>query len=266
MISGIFLIFYYVLIFLLGLNIGSFLNSVVYRLEKGNRLNGRSYCPNCKNNLDWLDLIPVFSFLFLHGKCKYCHKKISIQYPLLEISTALIFILVSIFQLPSFEFSIFYIVSSAFLFYVASSLMVIFVYDLRNYIIPDKVLFPAIVTTFLYHLIFNYNFLIINSLWVGLAAFLFFGLIYFVSKGKWMGFGDCKLVILLGFILGFPNILLGLFLSFFSGAIIGLVSILLNKKGLKSQIPFAPFLITGTFIAMFWGDSIINWYRHLFII
>ena len=256
------------LIFIFGLIIGSFLNCVVYRLEEGDKLSGRSYCPTCKHNLKWIDLFPVFSYIFLKGKCRYCSKKISIQYPIVEILTGLMFVLVFNQSTQTLNLS-----ALVFSFYIVSSLIVIFVYDLKHLIIPDKILFPAIIITFLYQLLFNFSFLISNYLWAGLGAFLFFGTIFFMSNGKWMGFGDCKLVFFLGLLLGFPNILLGLFLGFFFGAIIGLVSILLNlsiegktKLDLKTQIPFAPFLIAGTIIAMFWGEQIIDWYLNFFLI
>jgi len=295
-----FLINFFVFIF--GLIIGSFLNCVIYRLEKEEKLTGRSYCPDCKHILEWQDLIPIFSFLFLRGRCRYCHKKISIQYPLVEILTGLIFLLIFNFQLSIFnQLSITSFINLIFLFYIASSLVIIFVYDLRYYIIPDKILLPTIIISFLYRffenlfrwiLIENWSlkienfYPIFNYLLASLIAFAFFLFIFLISKGCWMGFGDCKLVILLSLLLGFPNILLAVFLSFFFGAIIGLGSIFINKKGLtllevkrslggslknklltglKSQIPFAPFLITGTFVAMFWGQEIISWYLHFLI-
>lgn len=251
-----------VFVFILGLSIGSFLNCVIYRLEKEESfVKGRSYCPHCKHQLIWLDLIPVASFLLLQGKCKYCHGKISIQYPLIEILTGLIFLLV--FNLQPSIFNIAGMINLVFLLYIASALIIIFVYDLKYYLIPDNVLFPAIIVTFLYRLF--YISLIWNYLLAIIIAFGFFLFIFLISKGKWMGFGDVKLAILLGLLLGFPNILVGLFLSFFLGAIIGISLIILNKKGLKSEMPFAPFLIMGTFVAMFFSQQIIQWYLQFFI-
>ncbi|MDO8530209.1 MAG: prepilin peptidase [bacterium] len=259
---------FYLFIFLLGLSVGSFLNVVILRLQKEEKLTGRSYCPHCKHMLAWTDLIPVASFLWLGGKCRYCHKKISGQYPLVEISTAAVFLLIAN------QVGIFDLTRLFFLWYIASVLIVIFVYDLKHYIIPDKILFPAIIITFAYHLVFNFYALFSHFLWAGLLASGFFASIYFISKGAWMGFGDVKLAVLLGLLLGFPNILLGLFLAFFFGAIIGMGAIFLNpstgsgqvKIGLKSEMPFAPFLILGTFIAMLWGEEIIGWYLHFLII
>jgi|SRR3989344_177017 len=256
-------------IFLFGLIIGSFLNSVIYRLERDKSLGGRSYCPNCKHELKWIDLFPVFSYIFLKGNCKYCNKKISIQYPLVEIATGLMFLLIFNHQLPIISLQD--LIALCFMFYISCSMITIFVYDLKYFIIPDKVLLPAIVVTFLYQLFLNFNLLILNYFWAGLISFLFFWIIFFISNGEWMGFGDCKLVVLLGLLLGFPNILIGLFLSFFFGAIIGLIfifsSISFGGKvvGLKSQIPFAPFLILGMFVAMFWGQQIISWYLNFLI-
>ena len=152
------------------------------------------------------------------------------------------------------------------MFYVASSIIVIFVYDVKHYLIPDAVLFPATIIVFLYRLVFNFNGLIFNYALAVLIASGFFLAIYLVSKGRWMGFGDVKLAILLGLILGFPDILAGLFLAFLFGAIIGLGAIFFKKKGLKSEIPFGPFLIIGTFLAMLWGQQIMNWYVSFFVL
>lgn len=255
------LLFFNLCVFLFGLCIGSFLNCLIYRLEQEEKLTGISYCPHCKHNLAWYDLVPVFSFVLLSGKCRYCKKKISIQYPLVEILTGLVFLLI-------FNTQPFYVLADliylCFMWYMASSLIVIFVYDLKHSIIPDKILFPLISITVLYQLVFDFKFLAFNSSWAGFLAFLFFWIIFFISKEEWMGLGDCKLVIFLGLFLGFPHILSALFLSFFFGAIIGLGLMAFGKTGLKSQIPFAPFLIGGSFMAMIFGSEIINWYMHLF--
>lgn len=251
---------FYIFIFLFGLSVGSFLNCVIWRLEKEESLMGRSYCPNCKHKLIWLDLIPVSSYFYLKGKCRYCNKKISIQYPLVEIITGLIFLLIFRFY-PAYNLQEF--IALCFMLYVSCSMIVIFVYDLRHYMIPDKVLLPAIAITFIYQLVINSKPHILNYLLSALITAGFFLAIYLMSKGEWMGFGDVKLAILLGLVLGFPNILLGIFLGFLFGAIIGGGLIFLNKKELKSQMPFAPFLIAGTGVAMFFGDNIINWYTLL---
>ncbi len=267
---------FYFFTFLFGLIVGSFLNSIVYRLEIGESfLFKRSYCPHCKHRLAWQDLIPVLSFFFLKGKCRYCQSKISFQYPLVETATGLMFLLIFIFFFPPISEAAFFspgelIFSFLNLFFywaITSFLIVIFVYDLKHYIIPDKMIYPAIVLA----LLFNSQFLFFNevskfnlSILSGLGAAAFFLLIVLLSKGKWMGMGDVKLAFLMGLLLSFPNILIALFLSFFFGAIIGVGLILADKKTLKSEVPFGPFLIVGTFTAMFWGEKIVSWYLSFF--
>jgi len=261
-----FINFFYLAIFLFGLVVGSFLNCVIYRLEKKESfLKGRSYCPNCKHQLSWQDLFPIFSFIELGGRCRYCREKISWQYPLVELTTGVLFIAVFRLAFPGFLLLAFYLLISSFL-------IIIFVYDLKYYLIPDEVIFPAIIISFLYQIFGNWkleigNLLpILNPLFSALGASLFFLTIFLVSRGKWLGFGDVKLGFLMGLFLGFPNIIVALFLSFLIGAIIGLGLILSGKKSLKSEVPFGPFLITGTFIALFFGEKIINWYFSLFLL
>ena len=166
------------------------------------------------------------------------------------------------------------------LFYLLIScfLIIIFVYDLKHYIIPDAVIYPAIAIAFLYQLFRMLNFVnwnlfgiwnvesgILRPISSAFLASLFFLAIVFLSQGKWMGLGDVKLAFLMGLFLGFPNILVALFLAFFIGAIIGIGLIISGKRTLKSEVPFGPFLITGTFIALFWGNQTTNWYLSLFI-
>ena len=247
---------YNAIVFIFGLFIGSFLNCVVCRIEsKKSFLKGRSFCPHCKHTLSWLDLIPIFSYLFLRGKCRYCGKRISIQYPLVELATGFLFFWIwNLFGILDFEF---WILISCFL-------IIIFVYDLKHFIIPDSVLFPAIIIALGYIFIFNYE-LITNHIFSALAASGFFGAIVLVSRGKWMGMGDVKLAILIGLLLGYPKVLVSLFFAFLIGAIIGVGLIFLKKKTLKSEVPFGPFLILGIYIALFFGDAIIKWYLSILI-
>ncbi len=253
-----------IFVFLFGVCVGSFLNCVIYRLEEKKSLSGRSFCPHCKHTLSWLDLFPVFSFVFLGGKCRYCRKKISIQYPLVELSVGILFVLIFWeVWLPSA--GIFGLVSLCFMFYIAASMAIMFIYDLKHYIIPDKILFPAIAITVIYNLIPPYNTQHIFYNFLGaVVASGFFLTIFLVSRGKWMGFGDVKLAILMGLLLGLANVLVALFLAFFFGAIIGVILMFFQKKDIKSEIPFGPFLIIGTFIAMFYGTQLVQWYINFF--
>jgi leader peptidase (prepilin peptidase)/N-methyltransferase len=227
-------------IFVFGLIVGSFLNCIIYRLEKGESfLKGRSYCPKCKHRLAWQDLVPVLSFLFLLGKCRYCKKSISFQYPLVELATAILFVLS-----PDIRFTI-----------IVPFLIIIFVYDLKHYLIPDKIVYLAIGLA----LILGFNQVI-----PACGAALFFLLIVLATRGRGMGIGDIKLAFLMGLLLGWPNILVALSFAFFAGATIGLALIFAKKKSLKSAVPFGPFLIAGTFIALFFGGKIINWYLNFY--
>lgn len=248
-------------IFILGLIIGSFLNCAAYRMHKGESfVLGRSYCPNCKHELQSKDLIPLLSFLFLKGKCRYCKKSISIQYPLVEILTAIFFSFIFI-QIGLTWQLLFWLI-------LASLIIVIFIYDIKYYIIPDGAIFSAIALTFLMLLVsyflgsFSLESLL-TSLASALGLSLFFFAIWFFSKGMAMGFGDVKLAFFIGLILGWPNVIVGTFLGFLFGAIIGIVMILIKGKSLKSELPFAPFLILGMLTTFFWGNIIINWYISL---
>jgi len=251
-------------IFLFGLAVGSFLNCLIYRLETGGSfLKGRSFCPHCKHVLNWQDLIPLLSFLILRGKCRYCQQKINWQYPLVELATGIIFLLVF---LTYIHINIY---TGVYLLIISCFLIVIFVYDLKHYIIPDKVIYLAIVLVFIYQLFGNWKLEIgnlqplLNPFSSALLASVFFLAIVLVSQGRWMGIGDIKLAFLMGLFLGFPNILVALFSAFLIGAIIGIGLIISGKKTLKSEVPFGPFLVTGTFIALFWGQEIINWYAKV---
>lgn len=244
------------IVFLTGLVVGSFLNCVIYRLkEKQSFLSGTSFCPKCHHQLGFFDLIPVLSFIFLKRKCRYCGEKISWQYPLVEIATGILFLL--IFNFQNF-------ITTFYLLIISCLLIIIFVYDLKHYIIPDKIVYPAIAIVFLYKIIFNFQISNFYSLILSaLVASGFFFLLWLVSRGKWMGLGDAKLAFLMGLFLGYPKILTAMFSAFLIGAIMGIVLVMFGKKTLKSQVPFGPFLVVGTFIALFWGREIIKWYLGL---
>lgn len=247
----------YLPVLLIGLIVGSFLNCVIYRLENNQGfITGRSFCPQCKHVLAWYDLVPLLSFLLLSGKCRYCKKTISLQYPLMEALLGLLFVL--LFQ--HFGFGI----DLAFGFLISAFLAVIFVYDLKHYLIPDKIIYPAIGVALVYDLL-RFNFLGRSDILISaFGASGLFLLMVLVSRGKWMGVGDIKLAFLMGLILGWPYILVALFFAFFSGAIIGVGLILANRKSFKSEVPFGPFLAAGTLVAMFYGGNLINWYLDLF--
>jgi leader peptidase (prepilin peptidase)/N-methyltransferase len=251
------------IVFLFGLIVGSFLNCVIYRLgEKKSFLKGRSFCPNCGHVLNWKDLIPIFSFLILRGKCRYCGKKISLQYPLVELFTGILF-LATFYHLRDQLFSLQGIFTLFYYWTILSSLIVIFVYDLKNYLIEEKIVYFSILVCLIFNLIFSISEIknkILSSLFLG----LFFLSIVLISKEKWMGIGDAKLGALIGIFLGWPKIIPALFFSFFVGSIFGIFLIILKKKSLKSEIPFAPFLVSGTIFSLFFGEKVIDWYLKFF--
>lgn len=260
-----------VFVFLLGLEIGSFLNCVIYRIGKNESfLRGRSFCPHCKHILSWQDLIPVLSFLILRGKCRYCQKKISFQYPLVEIFTGLLFIVIfwyaknTIFTVPGFLYF-------CYLLFICCCLIVIFIYDLKHYLIPDEVIYFAILTTFFWFFLslilkFSTFLEIQKAIFFAVFPSLFFLALILISKEKWMGWGDFKLSILMGLFLGWPKILVSLFFAFFTGGIVAIFLVIFGKKKMKSEIPFGPFLVSGTFFALFFGEKIINWYLNFFLV
>ncbi len=221
---------------------GSFLNVLILRLGTGRTIvNSRSQCLSCSHTLTWHDLIPVFSFVLNRGRCRYCGSKISLQYPIVELVTALIF---AILAYENFAF-IYYLISSI--------LIAIFVYDLRHKIIPDKLVYLFIILALLLALLTDQN------IWTGLVLFGVFGSIWLVSKGRAMGFGDAKLVLGIGFLLGRDLSISAMLIAFWSGAIVGICLLLLSKSRvtLKSEIPFAPFLIFGMFMALFLNLTLI---------
>lgn len=256
-------------IFIFGLIIGSFLNCVAWRLYKEESfLAGKSYCPHCKHSLGVWDLFPVLSYIFLRGKCRYCGKSISIQYPFVELGMGLIFLFTYLHFGPVnvlFSFNFFQVL---FWWIMSAFLMLIFVFDFKYYMIPDEVMYPSIILSILW-LLYSFSFGalgkadLIYTVLSALAAALFFFLIWLFSRGMAMGFGDVKLALLMGLILGFPSIIPGLFLGFLFGAIIGSALVLSRKKGFRSEIPFGPFLILGLAVSLFCGDKIINWYLSL---
>lgn len=248
-------------VFVFGLMIGSFLNALIYRLEEGESvLHGRSYCPRCKHPLAWYDLIPLLSFVALRGRCRYCAKPISPQYPLVELTTGLLFLFV--YNLVGLS------LNGAYLWAIASLLTVIFAYDLKYFLIPDKVVYLAIGLALVYQILVGVGNVeaLLGATISALSASVFFLAIYLVSKGRWMGFGDVKLAFFMGAFLGWPDIVVALFFAFALGAVVGLLLITLKKKGLKSEVPFAPFLIMGTAIAFFFGSAIVHWYLGLFLV
>jgi len=251
------MIFEIFLFFILGACVGSFLNCVIYRLETGKSfLKGRSFCPKCKHFLGFWDLIPILSFIFLKGRCRYCKEKISFQYPLVETFTAFSFV---------FGFFFFKGISLLFFLFFSCFLILAFVFDLKRYEIPDSILYPLIFVGFFF-LLFNFfsKKISIFEILFSLVPVFFFFLIIFLSKEKLMGWGDFYLLLALALFLGWPNILSAIFFAIISGAILGTILIFLSKKTLKSQLPFAPFLVFGFFASILIEKILFDFFSSIF--
>lgn len=240
---------------LTGLSIGSFLNVLIDRLPIGESIwLGRSHCDNCRKTLSWYDLIPVASFIILQRKCRSCHKKISWQYPLVETATGLLFLFtyVSMIRIIGTGFIvphlIYYLVLTA-------CIIAIFVTDLKYRIIPDQILLFLTGLTLIYQLIY-FPYQIIGNLISGILSMLFFLMLVIITRGKGMGLGDVKLAFVMGLMLGFPKIIVALYLSFLTGAVVSLILIWTHKKSMKSTIAFGPFLVFSTLIVIYYGNEI----------
>jgi prepilin signal peptidase PulO-like enzyme (type II secretory pathway) len=249
------LLYFYIFIF--GLIIGSFLNCLIWRLHKKESLWGRSYCPKCKKQIAWYDNLPVLSFIFLKGKCRHCGKKISWQYPLVELVTGILFLIAYLRNPISLMKLDFYITLLRDWFLIAV-MIVIFVYDLRWYLILDVVTLPAILALFVLNLLLGFSWQ--NLLISGIIGGSFFFFQFAVSKGKWIGGGDIRLGALMGFALGWPNIIVALFIAYMIGSVVGIYLILTKKKQWQSQVPLGIFLTTATLVTLFWGNQFLSWY------
>ncbi|MFA5948154.1 MAG: prepilin peptidase [Candidatus Gracilibacteria bacterium] len=265
------------IIFILGACIGSFLSVVIYRLHKNKKgiVFSRSMCPNCKKPLKARHLIPILSFVFLRGKCAYCQKTISAHYFMLEIITGIVFLMTflkwnflivtpSIIDPAIFDYAIDWSIFALFAFYIVEMglLMGIFFFDVMYKIIPDSFSIPAIIIAIAGGLAFK-NPYYMSMLYGGVGFFLFFFAQFFFSKGKWLGGGDIRIAILIGVLLGWEKGLLALILAYFTASIAGIALLIQKKAKLKSQLPFAPFLIIGILIALHFGKEIIDYYLSL---
>jgi prepilin signal peptidase PulO-like enzyme (type II secretory pathway) len=264
-----------ILFFIIGICVGSFLNVLIYRFEgeKRKSLSGRSFCPHCKEQIKGYDLVPVFSWLILRGKCRGCKKSISIQYPLVELVTGLVFVAMGYFflffdsgQAGMTELGV---IDLLFWLFFASSLITIFVYDLKHQIIPDEVVYTALVVGLVYvvaNTLLGGNLpYLTDHLLSGLLVGGFFYALAAISDGKWMGGGDIKLVAFMGLVLGWQGLIVSLYTAFVLGALIGAFTLLSGKKKLGSKIPFGPFLVIGTFAGLLYGEKIISFYVNMFL-
>lgn len=252
-------------VFVLGTIVGSFLNVVIYRYNSGTSpLKGRSQCFSCGKTLHWYELIPLASFLAQRARCRGCHVRLSWQYPLIEVLSGIMFVAVFALDKP--------LVESLYLVVIFSILLVIAVYDLRHQIIPDGLVAMFAILSLVWFLwsipgeiVRVFHFPYYWSLLAGPILFLPFWALWFFSRGRWMGLGDGKLALGIGWFLGMTLGMSAVMLGFWIGALFaGLVmatqyiqrtfatsKISLPSWSLKSEIPFGPFLILGVVVVYF---------------
>jgi leader peptidase (prepilin peptidase)/N-methyltransferase len=250
-------LFLQVMVLVFGAIIGSFLNVVIYRMHTGKSLNGRSHCMTCGTNLSWKELFPVVSYLALRAKCRHCTAYIPWRYLFVEVLTGVSFLF--LYTLYAHDLVLFALHAV-----LAAVLIVIAVYDLRHTIIPDELTIIAGVVAvifrgYMYSLTHDVYALVYAGIGAFCAALFFWGL-WYVSKGRWIGLGDAKLALPLGLIVGSGGVFGMVVLSFWIGAGISLMLLgvqrllkrgkkalpfLPNPLTIKSEVPFAPFLILG---------------------
>jgi prepilin signal peptidase PulO-like enzyme (type II secretory pathway) len=275
-------------LFLFGASIGSFLNVLALRYDPDKPLfaresiGGRSRCPMCAAELRWFELIPLLSYLLQGARCRSCGKYISAQYPIVEIISGFIFVLVPLrlHSLPGASLSYY----APFLWIlVFLTLLLVALIDIRLDIIPDEanvflfflgfLLLLASLRTFSFtggSFVGGYAFLfgLDTNIWLSrlygiLAAALFFSFLILVTRGKAMGVGDLKLGIVLGAVFGWPDILFVLALSFIVGSVFGLGVVIARRKTLKSFLPLGPFLALGSALVFFAGYNLLHFYFQL---
>lgn len=272
---------------------GSFINVLVDRFYNyENPFFGRSRCDFCGKSLKVQYLVPVFSYLFLRGKCGYCKQKLSLYYPFSELLSGLFFVFAlyisNFWRYQSFSNFLLYFYYAV----VFSSFAVIFLSDLKYQIIPNQVIYFSIIFIFLWQLCFmvfwfyeykimlqndafgkyllQTNFYKINvlshlkgfmyNILSGFGIALFFYILVVLTKGRGMGGGDVKLGLVIGLFNGFPNGVIAVFLAFFIGSVFSIALMIFSKKGLKDVIPFGPFLIMGSMLSLVYGDWIFTTY------
>lgn len=248
---------------LLGLAIGSFLNVLIDRLPREESIVfGRSRCDYCHKPLRWYELIPVVSWLWQSGRCRRCHRRLSLQYPLIELTTAVCFISVFYGFPPPGEISGIYYLQLAGWFGIASSGIVIFVTDFKNQIIPDSMLVLLLISAFLARPFpGSYGLLRLGA--AGMVSGLFFYALWLITRGRGMGFGDVKLAAVLGAVLGYPEVVIAGYVAFLTGAAYGVILMIRGAAGLKSRVAFGPFLLIGAVVAYYWSGQILHWWGFI---
>lgn len=241
-----------------GAIVGSFLNVVILRLptEHGSIVFPASHCPRCQTTLSWYENIPIFSFLVLRGQCRHCHGKISWQYPMVELSMALL----SAAIIHRFGLT----VTGAGYFLFCAALLVIIWIDVRHQIIPDVISLPGIVLGFVFSLVspaLTWQSSLIGLLLGGGVLYAVALLYYLWKKQEGMGGGDIKLLAMIGAFLGWQALPFVIFASSLFGSLIGILAMIKQKKGGKTRIPFGPFLSIAALVYLLFTEQVFQLYR-----
>lgn len=242
----------------IGLLVGSFLACLKNRLDDiESILVGRSACPKCRHKLSFLDLFPVFSFVFLRGKCRYCRERISYEYPVIELLTAFITLLV---------FDHFGVSSISFLLYICLCLLLVAsAADIADKEVHLYLLIVGAILAAIYRLSLDISLSGLAGVTLGMltAAIIPF-VLFFVSKERWMGLGDTFFALWVGAMCGYPNSLSAIAVAFISGAVFGIILLVFKKGNKKSvAVPFGPFLAFGGVVSLIYGSNIIEFYLRL---
>ncbi len=253
------------LVFLIGICIGSFLNVLVFRTKEAVSLGGRSKCRKCEVSIKAYDLIPIVSFFILKGRCRKCKDTFSGQYPAVELVAGLLFLTSYLIHSSGASIGLDWSMALLLLrdFVFVSLMIIIFVYDFKHMLILDRFTLPGMILA------------ILLNLWIGVipgwsilaggaALGLFFYIQFVLSKGAWVGGGDIRMGALMGFMLGLEHGLVALFLAYVLGSIIGIYLLVSKKVDRKTEVPFGTFLSVATVIVMFAGPQLISWYLGFF--
>lgn len=248
----------YIIIGILGLVIGSFLNVCIYRIPREESIvYPPSHCGKCNHKLIVLDLVPLFSYAFLNGRCRYCKERISIRYPLIEILNGILYLLI-FFKFGITIFTIKYCV-------LASILIVIGMIDYKTqFVYTSTTVFGSIVgIVFIIIQFVIYKNGVLDLILGGILGFIIIGAIVFLTRG--LGEGDIEIATVCGLFLGVNGTLLNLFIGVIIGGIIGVIILMLKIKSAKDKIAFGPFIAIGAMISVLFGNELIQGYWKLFM-
>ncbi|MBO5472194.1 MAG: prepilin peptidase [Lachnospiraceae bacterium] len=246
-------VFLYIIIFLFGITIGSFLNVCIYRIPKHEDIvKTRSHCMNCGYQLSWYDMFPVFSYLFLRGRCRKCGAKLSIQYPFIEMLNGIAYLFIVFVNGVNVESLLYCLLTSA--------LLVLSVIDFRTYEIPFGIN-VFILALGLIRVAVDYT-RFLDYLIGFLSVSTVLAVLYYASKGRAIGGGDVKLMAVCGLLLGWKLIILAFLLGCVLGAVIHVIR--MKVSGEDHVLAMGPYLSMGVFIAALWGDQMLAWYLAQF--